>query len=207
MWQPFVLIAWDGIKVFCCPRSKGRKFLWAFQSPASLGRWGNNVAHQLDQTCAPHIPPPWNSSFLLCLGRARSLQSWYHNIPLLQNSTGPNSACCVPQGAGTSVEQEHTCAHPPAGVMSSGRAFLCSISHRGQPQGAGEIINTSSFSVASMLRHYGAAGAAVGCNFPQDICPSWKPRAEKGHLPGMWCLPNHFLSPYPSCVWSKLFSC
>lgn len=42
-------------------------FLWAYQSPASLGRWRNNVAHHFDQTCAPHIPPPWNSSFLSCL--------------------------------------------------------------------------------------------------------------------------------------------
>lgn len=41
MWQPFVLIAWAEIKVFFCPYRKGRKwgrFLWAYQSPASLGR-------------------------------------------------------------------------------------------------------------------------------------------------------------------------
>lgn len=58
-----------------------------------------------------------------------------------------------------------------------------------------------------MLKHYGAVGAGVGSDFSQKICPSWKPRAEKGHVFGMSSLPNHLLSPYPSCVWSKLFSC
>lgn len=111
-----------------------------------------------------------------------SLQPWYDSIPLLQNSMGPNSACCVSQGAGTSVEQEHTCAHPPVDVMSSGRPSLHSISRRGQPQRAGEITNTRRFLMGGCCQGVEALWGSWGWCwlyfFPRDL-PKLKTQSRK----------------------------